>query len=351
MEEKEILSLIEKLQLKTITSEELKRLQHFFHKSSGNKAFLQLMREKFEEISDSSETLTSYKNEQVIKSRLAQYIGNDQHVPKKRISLYYWATAIVAVCAIVGFIFFTNNSMETPHQELEWTTVSTDYGERKKITLSDGTAILLNGNTTLAYPKQVLDNMRLVKLKGEAFFDVAKNKKKPFLIISKDFTTQVVGTSFNIDSDIGKVVEVNTGKVNVFAMQEEKAIELVSENYTKSENILSLIEKVSNTHVFLLNGQKAQLNAQNIWEVATYHYKNWFDNELVHLNEPLYQVIKKAHRNYGDSIAIPPNLANKNITITFKNRKKEQVLNTLAELCNGKLTYNEMTKTWKITKN
>src|SRR5690606_6177549 len=108
-----------------------------------------------------------------------------------------------------------------------------------------GTTILLNGNTTLAYPKQMLQNIRLVKLKGEAFFDVAKNEKKPFLIVSKDFTTQVVGTSFNIDSDIGRVVEVNTGKVNVFAVPENKTIELIDMSHNTSENILSLINKIS----------------------------------------------------------------------------------------------------------
>ncbi|NGM63126.1 FecR domain-containing protein [Sphingobacterium sp. SGG-5] len=349
MKEKEILYLIEKLQLKTISTEELKRLQHLFHEASGNKALLQLMREKFDEISDSSEALKSFKQEQAIRSRLIRHIEKNSIVPKNRVRRYYWASAVVAVCLIVGFVFLTDKVTDT-NGELKWTTVDTQAGERKKVTLSDGTIILLNGNTTLAYPTQMLQHIRLVKLKGEAFFDVAKNEKKPFLIVSKDFTTQVVGTSFNIDSDIGRVVEVNTGKVNVFAVPENKTIELIDMSHNTSENILSLINKTSNTHVFLLNGQKAQLNQQNSWEVSTYYYKNWFDNELVHLNEPLHQVIRKAYRNYGDSIAVHPSMVDKNITITFKNRKKEQVLNTLAELCNGKLTYNKMTNTWTITK-
>ncbi len=350
MKEKEILHLIEKLQLKTISDEELKRLQHIFQSTGGNKAILRLMHEKYDEVADSSEILTSFKNEQEIRSRLIRQIGKDSSGPKKKTSLYYWASAAIAVFLVIGFIFLSDNPINID-QELVWTKVSTHPGERKKITLSDGTTILLNGNTTLAYPREILKNLRLVKLKGEAFFDVAKNENKPFLIISKDFTTQVVGTSFNIDSDIGRVVEVNTGKVNVFAVPENKTIELISTGHTTKENILSSINKTSETKVSLRNGQKARLKEQNSWEVSTYYYKNWSDNELVHLNEPLYQVIKKAHRNYGDSIAISPNLANQNITITFKNRKKEQVLNTLAELCNGKLTYNEMTKTWKITKN
>lgn len=353
MDDKEVLILIAKLQSKTISSEELKRLRHILHSTEGSKELLELMRTAFEDASElslSSSSLPEYKHKDLVKDRLARQIPTgSQPSHKRRSNLLYWATSAAAVCIIIGFVFFTQSRKSASH-DIIWEVVSTKHGERKKVSLSDGTSILLNGNTSLSYPKHVLGDLRLVKLDGEAFFDVAKNKEKPFLVISKDFSTQVLGTSFNIDSDIGKVVEVNTGKVNVFAMRDDQILQLVVQNVTEHTDVLAQIEHISTNKVSLEKGQRAQLDINSLWAVSTYHYKNWFDNELIYLNEPLVQVAKKAYRNFGDSIAVHPDLANKNITITFRDRTKEQILNTLAELCNGSLTLNHTTNIWEIKK-
>ena len=347
MEEKEILYLIEKLESKTISPDELKKLQNLFH-TSDSKILLRLMREKFNEISASSETLPDYKNQDKVRERLIKQLYIDRH-PRKRANLYYWAIGLAAICLIAGFLFLTKDRPSNL-QEAEWITVSTKHGERKKVTLSDGSSILLNGNTTLSYPKQIQEYLRLVKLNGEAFFEVAKNHNKPFLIVSKDFTTQVVGTSFNLDTDIGKDIEVNTGTVHVFALQQQKAMQVVEGTAHTGKSIIDDLEKTSLTKVILQHGEKAHLNDDHTWATSSYHYKNWMDNELVYLNEPISQVVRKAYRNYGDSIAIHPDLTSTKITITFKSKQKEQVLNTLAELCNGKLIKNQTTQIWEITK-
>ncbi len=65
-------------------------------------------------------------------------------------------------------------------------------------TLTDGTIITLNKNTTLQYPSHFTGNTRNVTLKGEAFFSVAHNKAKPFIIHANNVTITVVGTAFNV---------------------------------------------------------------------------------------------------------------------------------------------------------
>ncbi|MBE8721495.1 FecR family protein [Sphingobacterium pedocola] len=350
MEDKEILILIGKLRSKTISSEELKELQHILYSSQKSRKLLELMHDAFEDATELSSSLPEYKHKDLVKDRLARQISpRSQSRHKGRTNLLYWAISVSAACIIASFIFVSSFRKNVSH-DIIWEVVSTKHGERKRVSLSDGTHILLNGNTSLTYPKHLINNLRLVKLDGEAFFDVAENLEKPFLIISKDFTTQVVGTSFNIDSDIGKVVEVNTGKVNVFAMSGNEVLLLVTQNTTEQTDILGQIANKSTNNVSLINGQRAQLDINSFWSISAYQYKNWFNNELIYLNEPMSQVIKKAYRNFGDSITVHPDLAQKNITITFRDKNKSQILNTLAELSGGTLTLNHKTKIWEIKK-
>lgn len=87
-----------------------------------------------------------------------------------------------------------------------------------RIYLSDGSVVWLKESSTLRYPETFTDSARIVILEGEAFFDVAKDPERPFIIHSEGFTTRVVGTSFNIKAfshDDAHEVLVVTGKVVV----------------------------------------------------------------------------------------------------------------------------------------
>jgi transmembrane sensor len=97
--------------------------------------------------------------------------------------------------------------------------------------LSDGSVVWLKEGSTLEYPETFSGNVRIVSLTGEAFFDVAKNPEKPFVIHASNFTTRVLGTTFNVKSngdESGEVVVV-TGKVIVSVKEpaSDKVRELV----------------------------------------------------------------------------------------------------------------------------
>ena len=86
------------------------------------------------------------------------------------------------------------------------------------IYLSDGSVVWLKEKSRLDYPETFADGIREVILVGEAFFDVAPDKKRPFIIRSANFTTRVVGTTFKIkdyENEESQEVEVVTGKVIV----------------------------------------------------------------------------------------------------------------------------------------
>lgn len=86
-------------------------------------------------------------------------------------------------------------------------TISTPRGGTYQITLSDGTKVWLNAASSLTYNPVLNNKVRSVKLEGEAYFEVAKDKKRPFLVSSKGQEIRVLGTHFNINgyADEGKV--------------------------------------------------------------------------------------------------------------------------------------------------
>ncbi len=99
---------------------------------------------------------------------------------------------------------------------LEWNTLEVPHGMDYKLVLSDGSNVWLNANSRLVYPK-VFGGLREVKLEGEAYFDVASNKKRPFIVRSNHVTVKVLGTEFNINSynpESVQTVLVN-GKVEI----------------------------------------------------------------------------------------------------------------------------------------
>jgi transmembrane sensor len=94
--------------------------------------------------------------------------------------------------------------------------------------LPDGSKIDLNKNTNLRYPETFKSNIREVYLDGEAFFKIARNEKKPFIVHTLMADITVLGTSFNVLTNSKGNVEVivESGVVSVQTKNEEKAIVL-----------------------------------------------------------------------------------------------------------------------------
>jgi hypothetical protein len=94
-----------------------------------------------------------------------------------------------------------------------------------KIKLEDGSYVVLQPNSKIAYPKHFANDKREVFMEGDAFFKVAKNASMPFFVYNQNLVTQVLGTSFIVKTDkFNKqvTVEVKSGKVTVF--ENNKAI-------------------------------------------------------------------------------------------------------------------------------
>ena len=170
----------------------------------------------------------SFEKESIVK--------NEKKVSKARILT--WITASVAVAASLFLFIFrssqeisqpTEFSMElfsevTSPKQVEQTlsdgycVVSTPAATTTLVTLSDGTKVMLNANSTLEYPASFDDaEVREVRLKGEAHFEVTKNPHRPFVVKAGEMQTQVLGTIFDVKAyrkDAPKVTLMQ-GKVKV----------------------------------------------------------------------------------------------------------------------------------------
>jgi ferric-dicitrate binding protein FerR (iron transport regulator) len=136
---------------------------------------------------------------------------------------WYMGIAATIVLAMVIILYLT---FVGQHDSL----ITKNSGSsRKKITLADGSLITLNINTIIQYPETFDGPVREVWLKeGEAFFEIAKDPKHPFIVHTHDTRTEVVGTSFNIRMNVLKSTEVivTTGVVsfNAAALHENEKV-------------------------------------------------------------------------------------------------------------------------------
>ncbi len=102
------------------------------------------------------------------------------------------AAAVVLLCLSVwaAYLYMQPASIQTV----------TTLAETRTILLPDGTSVTLNHYSSLSYPKQFKSDNREVELSGEAYFEVSKNKKHPFIVQTETIDVQVLGTHFNVDA-------------------------------------------------------------------------------------------------------------------------------------------------------
>lgn len=96
-----------------------------------------------------------------------------------------------------------------------------------RLEIMDGSVISLEANSRVKYKRDYAsDTIRKVYLQGEAFFNVARNPRKPFVVFTNDVATEVLGTSFRIAGDASTkdvIVKVRTGKVSVYSVKKQSA--------------------------------------------------------------------------------------------------------------------------------
>jgi ferric-dicitrate binding protein FerR (iron transport regulator) len=132
------------------------------------------------------------------------------------------AAVLLPLCLTWGLLRYTSGSKATT---AVYMSVVAAPGVKKIINLSDGSVIRLNAGSKVAFPKHFAGDKREIQLHGEAFFEVAKDSLRPFIVHTGSLSTQALGTSFNINYDLfddAITVALATGVVKVDKQEKDK---------------------------------------------------------------------------------------------------------------------------------
>lgn len=205
-------------------------------------------------------------------------------------------------------------------EKLTYNTIKIPYGKKFQLQLSDGTHVHLNSGTTLKYPvKFIAGENRQVFLDGEAFFDVAKDKKHPFIVNADKLNVRVLGTHFNVSNypeDAATDVVLVEGSVGMYHTNEE---------FNADKNII------------LKPGYKGTFNKENAKiftkPVITDIYTSWINGGLTFRNMTFKNIITKLERRYNVTIVNKnEKLANEKFNASFSDESIEKVMSYFNDL-------------------
>jgi len=234
------------------------------------------------------------------------------------------AAAVVLLCLSVwaAYLYMQPASIQTV----------TTLAETRTILLPDGTSVTLNHYSSLSYPKQFKSDNREVELSGEAYFEVSKNKKHPFIVQTETIDVQVLGTHFNVDAypDNPDVkTTLLTGSVAV----------------SNKNNSVHMVLKPNEVAIYNKVEQKLTCKVlENAGDEIS-----WRHGEFIFDDLPLQEIARELSNSFGTTIHITDStLRNYRVTARFRNGEDlETILSVLHNA--GYFNYSRNTQQITIT--
>ena len=285
MDEQRFSDLLNKYLQGTCTAEEVRLLNRFYDSFQEEKS--QTDEADAFDMWIRGEKIRRDISYQISQKERAEYAA--QQKKKSRVRTAWKIAASVLLIVGIGWGSYYLY-LDIPAPEVAWMERSTRKGQKATVSLTDGTIVYLNVNSKLSFPERFGPDNREVELEGEAFFKVAKNAKRPFVIKSGGITTTVLGTSFNVKAFEGEPlhVTVTSGKVKVNAVEpgggQNEVILLPNQQGYYDE---FLLKKEVNVQQFVAWRDKVlYFEEASLAEVATV-LERWFDVSITIENEQL----------------------------------------------------------------
>ncbi|MBC8988004.1 FecR family protein [Pedobacter sp. N36a] len=196
----------------------------------------------------------------------------------------------------------------------EYNLIETPRGGQYQVLLPDGTHVWLNAASSLKYPSVFKGKERKVELQGEAYFEVSKNKKMPFKVISSHQTVEVLGTHFNVNS-----------------YSEE------SENRTTLLEGSVRVEPNRSTGLIIRPGEQSRVKVNgkdkiNVIEADLEEVMAWKNNYFRFNNEKIESIMRKISRWYDVSVEYHGAISEEEFNGTISRTKNiSQVLEMLED--------------------
>lgn len=317
-----------------LEAEKLSELENWLKASPENQKHFQQMREIwFSTISANEEE--RYNKEEAYSrflNRTCQIPQKEKTVKKLSLHKFFYGAAAVALLCLISFASYRTGTEQVKKQFAEMV-VEAPLGSKTRLYLPDGTLVWLNAGSTITYSQGFGVEERKLKLSGEGYFEVTRNKQLPFEITTKELQLRVLGTKFNFrnypeDEEVS--VSLLEGKVSL-------------RNYLKNDALC-----------YLEPDQKAILNKKNgklmVSASEARYTAEWTNGFLFFDEELLPDIIKELERSYNVKIYIEDESLK---TFRFYGNfvRKEQTIQEILEMLasTGKLEYRIEGKTVRLS--
>jgi ferric-dicitrate binding protein FerR (iron transport regulator) len=232
------------------------------------------------------------------------------------------AAAVLLPFLLIGGIFFQLNSRVNLFNGVDYDEVYIPKGERVQFLFQDGSKAYINADSKIRYPKQFGLFDRKIFLEGEAYFVVAPNANRPFVVEVEKTSIRVLGTSFNVEAypeDDHIRVSLDEGKINMISA-------------AKKNNYLNSGERI----IY----DKATDSCTVIRAVDTKLVSMWKNDVIAFKNASLQEVLKTLNRWYNVSFVVEdPHAYTYSYTFISENTLLEKVLHDLEKIAPVQFTY------------
>lgn len=247
-----------------------------------------------------------------------QPLCNEMPTRHKTLLPSWWKKAIAVAALVAGVIvatLFVDNQVKqitTP----ALVSVEAPYGEKSKITLSDGTVVWLNSGSKLTYAAIPEGNRHEVILTGEGYFEVSKNKARTFVVKTQTYAIEVIGTKFNVTAypdDRFTTTTLIEGKIN-----------LLHEGRKNALHPGQSVAYDTRTRQF----EKADISLQAA--------NTWIHNDIIYDNITLRELSVKLSRQYNVAIQLESDeLGDKKFNIAMRNDESlTEVMHAIEKVMN-----------------
>ncbi len=267
-------------------------------------------------------------------NKLQARLGDEKLIPVQYVATKRWfnpsllkVAAVILILIGVSALIYLGINRKNSVEMVELNTVNEANTLIK--TLNDGSVIYIAQNSMFSFPKEFESDSRNVALKGEAFFDIASNPEKPFIIETDEAMIEVLGTAFNVKTENGKSFElfVDRGKVKVTLKKDPSHSELV----LAGEKIITVSNNLVKTKY-----------------IASKDY-TWYTRRMHFKDESLQNIISVLNRNFNTTFVLAEKeTGSRKLTVTFNNETPETMtqlicvtLNLKSQNINGSVVLSE----------
>lgn len=222
--------------------------------------------------------------------------------------LFMWGHRAAAILFIPLLIAYLLQVFLPQKQDIRMLEVRTNPGVTTSLTLPDGTKVHLNSESSLVYPESFEGDLRLVRLAGEAYFDVVKNPDKRFVVTTlHNAKVEVLGTTFNMEAfEWDSIISTTliTGKVAFAANSREV-------NMKAGEKLVYNI-RTKHSDIYQTNGES---------EIS------WKDGKIIFKKTPFEEALRVLSKRFNVDFVIITDRYQKDLfTGSFTNHRLEQIL-------------------------